>query len=138
MKLRIATLNMEQDHKRWALRRELIIEELAAQMQDLGEGRGGAEKPPPLRPSTLDPRKRFCIPVGVGGKGDASNIGAHKQTVVKSTFQVKRSGEKNLPSDEVKPVEDRMRWLQPRDSRSEKPKPPPKKKKKKKKDGQSQ
>jgi endonuclease/exonuclease/phosphatase family metal-dependent hydrolase len=30
MKLRIATLNLEQDHKRWALRRELIIEELAA------------------------------------------------------------------------------------------------------------
>jgi endonuclease/exonuclease/phosphatase family metal-dependent hydrolase len=30
VKLRIATLNMEQDHKRWALRRELIIEELAA------------------------------------------------------------------------------------------------------------
>ncbi len=30
MKLRIATLNMEQDHKRWALRRDLIIEGLAA------------------------------------------------------------------------------------------------------------
>jgi endonuclease/exonuclease/phosphatase family metal-dependent hydrolase len=30
MKLRIATLNMEQDHKRWTQRRELIIEELAA------------------------------------------------------------------------------------------------------------
>jgi len=30
MKLRIATLNMEQDHKRWALRREMIIEGLAA------------------------------------------------------------------------------------------------------------
>ena len=29
MKLRIATLNMEQDHKRWALRRDLVIEELA-------------------------------------------------------------------------------------------------------------
>jgi endonuclease/exonuclease/phosphatase family metal-dependent hydrolase len=29
MKLRIATLNMEQDHKRWALRCDLIIEELA-------------------------------------------------------------------------------------------------------------
>lgn len=28
--LRIAMLNMEQDHKRWALRRELIIEQLAA------------------------------------------------------------------------------------------------------------
>lgn len=30
MKLRIATLNMEQDHKRWSLRRDLIIEGLAA------------------------------------------------------------------------------------------------------------
>jgi endonuclease/exonuclease/phosphatase family metal-dependent hydrolase len=30
MKLRIATLNMEQDHKRWELRRELLIEQLAA------------------------------------------------------------------------------------------------------------
>ena len=35
MKLRIATLNMEQDHKRWALRRELIVEELAALDPDL-------------------------------------------------------------------------------------------------------
>jgi endonuclease/exonuclease/phosphatase family metal-dependent hydrolase len=30
MKLRIATLNMEQDHKRWDKRRDLIIEQLAA------------------------------------------------------------------------------------------------------------
>jgi endonuclease/exonuclease/phosphatase family metal-dependent hydrolase len=35
MKLRIATLNMEQDHKRWDLRRELIIEQLAAIDPDL-------------------------------------------------------------------------------------------------------
>ena len=35
MKLRIATLNMEQDHKRWALRRELIIDELASLDPDI-------------------------------------------------------------------------------------------------------
>ena len=33
--LRIATLNMEQDHKRWPLRRELIVRELAAIDPDL-------------------------------------------------------------------------------------------------------
>lgn len=35
MKIRVATLNMEQDHKRWDLRRELIIEQLAAIDPDL-------------------------------------------------------------------------------------------------------
>jgi endonuclease/exonuclease/phosphatase family metal-dependent hydrolase len=35
MKLRIATLNMEQDHKRWDLRCELIVEQLAAIDPDL-------------------------------------------------------------------------------------------------------
>ena len=35
MKLRIATLNMEQDHKRWDLRRDLIVEQLAAIDPDL-------------------------------------------------------------------------------------------------------
>jgi endonuclease/exonuclease/phosphatase family metal-dependent hydrolase len=35
MKIRIATLNMEQDHKRWELRRDLIIEQLAAIDPDL-------------------------------------------------------------------------------------------------------
>jgi endonuclease/exonuclease/phosphatase family metal-dependent hydrolase len=35
MALRIATLNMEQDHKRWASRRELIVEQLAAIDPDL-------------------------------------------------------------------------------------------------------
>jgi len=29
MKIRVATLNMEQDHKRWELRRELLVEQLA-------------------------------------------------------------------------------------------------------------
>jgi hypothetical protein len=44
---------------------------------------------------------------------------------------VKRKGDRDLPSDEVKPVEDRLRWLPARDSRVEKPKPPKRKKKKK-------
>lgn len=35
MRLRIATLNMEQDHKRWNLRRDLIVEQLAAIDPDL-------------------------------------------------------------------------------------------------------
>jgi endonuclease/exonuclease/phosphatase family metal-dependent hydrolase len=35
MNIRIATLNMEQDHKRWDLRRELIVEQLAEIDPDL-------------------------------------------------------------------------------------------------------
>ena len=35
MSFRVATLNMEQDHKRWDLRRELIVEQLAAIDPDL-------------------------------------------------------------------------------------------------------
>jgi endonuclease/exonuclease/phosphatase family metal-dependent hydrolase len=35
MKLRVAMLNMEQDHKRWEIRRELIVRELAAIDPDL-------------------------------------------------------------------------------------------------------
>jgi endonuclease/exonuclease/phosphatase family metal-dependent hydrolase len=35
MKLRVATLNMEQDHKRWEERRNLIVEQLAAIDPDL-------------------------------------------------------------------------------------------------------
>lgn len=35
MNLRVATLNMEQDHKRWDKRRDLIVEELAAINPDL-------------------------------------------------------------------------------------------------------
>lgn len=115
-----------------------VIEQLARSMAELakGDGRGvvdpGGAPPIEDREATLDPRKRFCIPIGIGGRGDASNIGAHKQTVVRSTFEVKRKGQRDLPSDEVKPVEDRVRWLPARDSRVEKPKPPKKKKKKKK------
>ena len=115
-----------------------VIEQMARSMAELakGDGRGvvdpGGPTPIEDREATLDPRKRFCIPIGIGGRGDASNIGAHKQTVVRSTFEVKRKGQRDLPSDEVKPVEDRVRWLPARDSRVEKPKPPKKKKKKKK------
>jgi len=35
MKFRIATLNLEQDHKRWAQRRELVVEQLGAVRPDV-------------------------------------------------------------------------------------------------------
>ncbi|MCC7486473.1 MAG: endonuclease/exonuclease/phosphatase family protein [Burkholderiales bacterium] len=35
MRFRVATLNLEQDHKRWALRRELVIEQLGAVRPDV-------------------------------------------------------------------------------------------------------
>src|SRR5690349_13138868 len=34
-RIRVATLNMEQDHKRWELRRELIAEQLVALKPDV-------------------------------------------------------------------------------------------------------
>src|SRR5688572_12745922 len=34
-RIRVVTLNMEQDHKRWEARRELIVEELAALKPDV-------------------------------------------------------------------------------------------------------
>ena len=35
MRFRVATFNLEQDHKRWATRRELVIEQLAAVRPDV-------------------------------------------------------------------------------------------------------
>jgi hypothetical protein len=35
MSFRVATLNLEQDHKRWDLRRELVIDQLAALQPDV-------------------------------------------------------------------------------------------------------
>ena len=34
-RLRLATLNLEQDHKRWQLRRELVVEQLGTIRPDL-------------------------------------------------------------------------------------------------------
>ena len=38
MRLRVATLNLEQHHKRWALRRELVIEQLGRPRPDVRAG----------------------------------------------------------------------------------------------------
>lgn len=75
-------------------------------------------------------RRRFCIPVGVGGTGDASNLGAHLQTVVKSSVEVVRGGERALPSERAMPVDDRAPWLPADPNKAARPAAPKKKKKK--------
>jgi len=74
-------------------------------------------------------RKKFCIPVGIRGRVDLSNIGAHAINVVKSSFTVKRDGERALPADEVLPIDTRVPWARPDPTLTRAP--PPKKKKKK-------
>jgi hypothetical protein len=76
-------------------------------------------------------RKKFCIPVGIRGRGDAANFGAHAVNVVKSTFTVKRDGERSLPAGEVKPLDDRVPWARPDPTRTKLPTPQWNKKKKK-------
>jgi len=105
-----------------------VIEDVALALQEVA---GGPTKPVAPRPATLDPRKRFCIPVGIAGTGDASNIGAHKTTVVHSSFKVVRTGDRKLPGDRVQPLDDRAPWLAPAEGvqkRYELPKKPKKKK----------
>ena len=75
-------------------------------------------------------KRRFCIPIGMRGKGDVSNIGAHAVNVVKSTFTVTRPGEKALDPDAVRPIDTRVPWA-PEDPTKVRPAMPAKKKKKK-------
>jgi hypothetical protein len=75
-------------------------------------------------------RRLFCIPIGIAGKGDLSNIGAHMTNAVSSSFQVKRVGEKALPTGTPLPVDTRAPWLPATPTKT---KIPPQKKKKKKK-----
>ncbi|NUQ76835.1 MAG: hypothetical protein HUU21_25150 [Polyangiaceae bacterium] len=58
-----------------------------------------------------DRKRRFCIPIGIAGKGDISNIGAHTQRVVRSSFQVTVPGSK--PLIDVKKVDTRAPWSPP-------------------------
>lgn len=58
-----------------------------------------------------DRKRRFCIPIGIKGKGDISNIGAHTQKVVRSSFQVNIPGSK--PLIDVKKVDTRAPWSPP-------------------------
>jgi hypothetical protein len=79
-----------------------------------------------------DQRRRFCIPIGIRGKGDASNIGAHATNVVRSSFKVVRAGEKALQPEAVLPVDTRVPWARADPTKTRPTTPPPLKKKKKK------
>jgi hypothetical protein len=92
-----------------------------------GAALGAAGLPPP---EWDEQRKKFCIPVGIRGRVDLANIGAHAVNVVKSTFTVKRDGERALPAGDVLPIDTRVPWARP-DPTLQKAPPPPKKKKKK-------
>lgn len=62
-------------------------------------------------PDADERRLRFCIPIGIKGKGDLSNLGAHMQTVVRSSFKVVVPGSKQL--EDVKLVDQRAPWSKP-------------------------
>ena len=115
-----------------------IVDQISAALQDPSQiGAGGPFAPgrAALGAGALPPgyewdeqRKKFCIPIGIRGRGDVSNIGSHAQTMVRSTFTVKRDGERALPAEDVLPIDTRVPWAK-EDPTLRKPPPKPKKKK---------
>jgi hypothetical protein len=93
-----------------------------------GPTKGGADAPAPAQ-ARMHEGRRFCIPVGARATFDPSNIGAHMQQVVRSTYTVSVDGTRTLPAD-VKPIDDRAPWLAPAEGKM-RPPPPPKRKPKK-------
>ena len=104
---------------------EEMIEEA---IQQITEGVGGEPARGPIRDPAMnradpgkaspsanaddeDRKRRFCIPIGIKGKGDLSNLGAHMQKVVRSSFQVTVPGSK--PLIDVKKVDTRAPWSPP-------------------------
>jgi hypothetical protein len=77
-------------------------------------------------------RRKFCIPIGIRGQIDPSNIGAHMTNSVRTSFQIKRAGERALPSEAAMPIDRGVPWLPVADGKTRPPPPPPKKKLKKK------
>jgi hypothetical protein len=77
-------------------------------------------------------RSRFCIPIGIRAVIDPANIGAHMTNSVRSSFQVKRSGEQALPADAALPIDRGAPWMPVAEGKTRPPPPPPKKKWKKK------
>lgn len=65
----------------------------------------------PTVPMFQDEFGRPCIPVGIGGVADVSNIGAQKQVQIQSTFSVTVPGELALPTD-VHPVNTDAPWIE--------------------------
>jgi hypothetical protein len=104
---------------------EEVIQEA---IEQLTEGVGGEPPRGPIRDPAMnrpdpgkanaaanaddeDRKRRFCIPIGIKGKGDLSNLGAHTQKVVRSSFQVNIPGSKTLP--DVKKVQTDAPWSRP-------------------------
>lgn len=102
-----------------------VLAEMAAAFEEVGTSE---QKP---RPAQRAVDRRFCIPVGIRGKGDASNLGANAETLVTSSYEVVLPGAPKLQAEEVRPVDTRAPWLKDLPSRG--PRPPPKKWKPKKK-----
>lgn len=100
---------------------EEVLEEM---VRTISEGTAGepsrgpindpaVNRPDPSRglrnsPEEEERKRRFCIPIGIKGSGDISNIGAHAQKVVRSTFKVDIQGQKML--EDVKEVDRRAPW----------------------------
>ncbi|HLM74244.1 MAG TPA: hypothetical protein VK459_16175, partial [Polyangiaceae bacterium] len=104
---------------------EEVIQEA---IENLTEGVGGEPPRGPIRDPAMnrpdpgkssasvnaedeDRKRRFCIPIGIKGKGDLSNLGAHTQKVVRSSFQVTVPGSK--PLIDVKKVQTNAPWSPP-------------------------
>jgi hypothetical protein len=116
-----------------------VIEDLIDGLSTpIDPGRGPINDPAVNRPDpgkeTAEPnaeerRRLFCIPIGVKGSGDLSNLGAPMQTVVRSSFKVVVPGSKQL--EDVKEVDQRAPWSKPDPNKVQKIRPKWKKKKKK-------
>lgn len=96
------------------------IAELLKVPQDVnGPGRGADGAATPPGPSADNVAKaealkaKFCIPVGVKGAGDASDIGATAHKVVSASYSVVRDGVKALPAGPILPIDTRPGWTPP-------------------------
>lgn len=117
-----------------------VIEDLIDGLSTpIDPGRGpindpAANRPDPSKETAAEPgaeerRRLFCIPIGVRGSGDLSNLGAPMQTVVRSSFKVVVPGSKQL--EDVKEIDQRAPWSKPDPNKVQKIRPKWKKKKKK-------
>ncbi|MBK9258576.1 MAG: hypothetical protein IPM54_01945 [Polyangiaceae bacterium] len=116
-----------------------VVEQLAAAIEGAMQPGGGVRgirddqgRFIPYDELDEERRSRFCIPIGIRGKGDLSNIGALMTNVVSTSFQVKRSGEQALPADAPLPIDRSAPWLPTAQGKTRAPSPPKKKPKKKK------
>lgn len=68
-----------------------------------------------------DENGRPCIPVGVAGISDVSNLGATKQIQVQTKTQVKIAGASDLPSAPIERVDNSAPWVSLGDSTAPRP-----------------